>query len=230
VTATVTVVVLIDGRLLLLLVLGLDPERLADEKPETLRELAVTAVTLPLAKPPLANAEGRRPDPPPGKLPPPGGLPEPPPGKLPPLGGPPGPPPSTPPLVDVPDPPPGKPNPPVHLPVVGWLTVTVLAVTTVVFLEALPETVTQSPTATEDAGTVTIWVKAVDVVQLTVTWPLCWFWTSMEEPVMTATEPEAPGNERVPEDPDDVEAAPAPEPSPRTRATDSTMAVARVGR
>lgn len=232
--ATVTVVVLMEGRLplALALVLGRDPERLADEKPETVMELEVTAVTFPLAKPPLANAEGRRPDPPPGKRP--VGLPPvPPAGKDPPLGGPPDLPPGRvpPPLADVPEAPPGKPpNPPVHFPVVGSLTVTVLAVTTLVFLAVVPETVTQSPTATEVAGTLTIWVKAVDVVQLTVVWPLCWLWTSMDDPVMAATEPEAPGNERVPDEPDD-EAALATELSPRVRARVRTMvAVAILGR
>jgi len=164
---------LIDGRLLFLLLLGRDPERLAEEKPETVMALEVTVVTSPLAKPPpLAKAAGRRPDPPLKNRPPLGAAP--PPGKVPPLGGPPEPPPGKPPLEVEPDGPPGPPNRPVHLPVVGWLTVTVLAVTTLVFLEALPEMVTQSPTATEEAGTVTIWVKAVDVVQLTVTWPLRW--------------------------------------------------------
>jgi hypothetical protein len=160
--------VLIDGRFVLPLELGGDPERPAEEKPETVKALEVTVVTLPLAKPPpLAKAAGRRPDPLPKNRPPLGALP--PPGKVPPLGGPPEPPPGKPPLVAEPDASPGPPNPPVHLPVVGWLTVTVLAVTTLVFLEVLPETVTQSPAATEEAGTVTIWVKAVDVVQLTVT-------------------------------------------------------------
>ena len=82
------------------------------------------------------------------------------------------------------------------MPVAGWLTVTVFAVTTLDFLEVVPEAVTQSPTATEEDGTVTIWVNAVDVVQLTVVWPVCVFWTSMDEPVMAATEPDAPGKVR----------------------------------
>jgi len=130
-----------------------DLERLADENPETFIELELTDVTLPLAKPTLPNPPGRcRPEP----LPPLGGPPDPPPGKLPPLGGPPDPPPENP------------PNPPEHLPEVGWLMVTVLAVTTLVF-EVDPDTVTQSPTATEEAGTVAIWLKVVEVVQLTVT-------------------------------------------------------------
>ena len=58
---------------------------------------------------------------------------------------------------------------------VGWLTVTVLAVTTLVFFEVVPEAMTQSPTATDDAGTLTIWLKVVVVIQLTVTWPVNWF-------------------------------------------------------
>ena len=53
----------------------------------------------------------------------------------------------------------------------------------------------------------------------------------MDEPVMVATEPEAPGNERPPEDPDDVDAAPAAVVKPRARARGSaTAAVAMAER
>jgi hypothetical protein len=52
----------------------------------------------------------------------------------------------------------------------------------------------------------------------------------MEDPVMAATDPEAPGNERVPEDPEEDEAAPATEPKQRTRARGRTTAEAMVGR
>jgi len=44
----------------------------------------------------------------------------------------------------------------------------------------------------------------------------------MEDPVMAATDPEAPGSERAPEDPDEDEAAPAAEPRQRTRARGTT--------
>jgi hypothetical protein len=53
----------------------------------------------------------------------------------------------------------------------GWLMLTLRAV--MVPLAEVPVTTTQSPAATDDAGTVVDWVKAVDGVQLTVTWPDC---------------------------------------------------------
>jgi hypothetical protein len=62
----------------------------------------------------------------------------------------------------------------------------------------VPVAVTQSPTATAEAGTVTIWLNRVVGVQFTVTWPACWFCTSIDCPVMAATEPEAPGNDPPP--------------------------------
>jgi hypothetical protein len=80
-----------------------------------------------------------------------------------------------------------------HFPAVGWLMVTVLAV--IVDLEDDPLILTQSPAATEVDGTVAVWEKVVDGVQLTVTWPLCWFWTSMDDPATAATDPEATGGE-----------------------------------
>ncbi|MDQ1427720.1 MAG: hypothetical protein QOK39_1196 [Acidimicrobiaceae bacterium] len=75
-------------------------------------------------------------------------------------------------------PPPGRPAPPagraavVQVPEAdGWLMLTLRAV--MVPLAEVPVTTTQSPAATDDAGTVVDWVKAVDGVQLTVTWPDC---------------------------------------------------------
>ena len=74
---------------------------------------------------------------------------------------------------------------------VGALTMTVLA--TRVPVEVDPVTLTQSPAATFAADRVTVLVKAVEPVQLTVTCPDCWFWTSIDDPVMAATDPDAPG-------------------------------------
>jgi hypothetical protein len=143
------------------------------------RVSAVTDVTFPLAKlipAPLA---------PEGTLP--GGAPEPLDGKVP--GG------FEP---EKPWPPPGKPL--AQLPDdVGWLMVTDLAV--MAPFEVDPVTVTQSPVATVDAATVAVWVKVVEGVQVTVTCPDCWFWTSMDDPEMAATDPEAPGNEPPPAPP-----------------------------
>ncbi|HVX23405.1 MAG TPA: hypothetical protein VHB02_18835 [Acidimicrobiales bacterium] len=96
--------------------------------------------------------------------------------------------------------------------------------TVLVFFAVDPETVTQSPTATAEAGTLTICVKVVDVLQLTVTWPVCWFWTSIDDPVMAATEPEAPGNERPRAPADDVVAAPATVARPTAAASGRTRA------
>ena len=61
-----------------------------------------------------------------------------------------------------------------------------------------PFTVTQSPVASELAATDTVFENAVEDVQLTVTWPLCWFCTSMDDADTDATEPKAPGNDRPP--------------------------------
>ncbi len=212
-SATFTVEVLKDG---LLPLAGLfDDVMLAEENPEIFIDVALTAVTFPVANPAFADPEKRRADPP-GTFPPPGGPPEPV-RKDPPAGGPPDPPGNPPPLAGPPDPlPVDLPNPPVHFPDVGWLTVTVLAVTSFDFFEVDPETVTQSPTATEEAGTVAIWVKVVDVVQLTVTWPLKLFCTSIDDPVMAATLPKAPGKERPDEGADVEDAAPASVATPRT--------------
>jgi len=77
----------------------------------------------------------------------------------------------------------------------GWVTVTVVAVTgpLVEPLEAgVPVAVTQSPTATSDTEDVSVWVKVVEEVQLTVTWPLE-PWTSIDVPAMDATVPDADG-------------------------------------
>jgi hypothetical protein len=50
------------------------------------------------------------------------------------------------------------------------------------FDDELLVAVTQSPTASVDEARVTVWVKRVDEVQLTVTWPLVGFCTSIEIP------------------------------------------------
>ena len=81
----------------------------------------------------------------------------------------------------------------------GLLTLTMLATSVPVELD--PVTVTQSPMATLVAATVTVLVKLVDDVQLTVTWPVCWFWTSIDDPEMEATDPDAPGNPPPPAPP-----------------------------
>ena len=75
----------------------------------------------------------------------------------------------------------------------GWLMLTVRAV--MVPLDEEPVTTTQSPTATDAALTASDWLNVVDGVQLTVIWPVCWFWTSMDDPESDATEPTAPGND-----------------------------------
>jgi hypothetical protein len=139
--------------------------KLAEEKPLIVMVLADTAVTLPLAKlKPAARPAGRVPDV--------GGVRR---GNVP--GG----------RLPLPRPPKPKVHDPVEL---GWLIVTAMA--TMVPLLEEPVAVTQSPTAT--AGTFTVWLNRVEAVQLTVTCPCCWFWTSMDCPVMAATEPDAPGN------------------------------------
>jgi hypothetical protein len=52
---------------------------------------------------------------------------------------------------------------------VGWLMVTERAV--IVPFDDEPEIVTQSPAMTEEAAMAVVWLKVVDVVQFTVTWP-----------------------------------------------------------
>jgi hypothetical protein len=74
--------------------------------------------------------------------------------------------------------------------------VTVLAV--IVPLDEEPLTVAQSPATAEEDGTEATWEKVVEGVQLTVTCPVCWFWTSMDEPVTAATEPEVGGENEPP--------------------------------
>jgi hypothetical protein len=81
-------------------------------------------------------------------------------------------------------------------PALGWTTMTLVPAIgpLVEFFEAgFPVTVTQSPTATSDTVEVTVWVKVVEGVQLTVTCPVSGFWTSIELPVTAATLPDAPG-------------------------------------
>lgn len=136
-------------------------------------EVGLTDVTLPVANPNFAAAAGRvrlgmlldRVPPPPAKKPPPA----PPPGPVP---GPPD-------LMHEPE-------------LSGWLIVTLVATRVPVAVE--PLAVTQSPSFTEDAETVTVLVKVVDEDQLTVTCPLWGFWTSIDDPVIAATVPVAPGN------------------------------------
>lgn len=53
----------------------------------------------------------------------------------------------------------------------GWLMLTVRAV--MVPLDEEPAMTTQSPTATDEADAFVDWLKLVDGVQLTVTWPAC---------------------------------------------------------
>jgi hypothetical protein len=88
---------------------------------------------------------------------------------------------------------PPAPNAPpaVHDPVeLGWVIATLVAVKRVEdaldFDDELLVAVTQAPTARVDEARVTVWVKRVDEVQLTVTWPLVGFCTSIEIPGTTA--------------------------------------------
>jgi hypothetical protein len=113
----------------------------------------------------------------------------------------------------------------VHFPDVAWLIDTVLAV--ILPLDDDPLTVTQSPAATEEAETVAVCVKAVEEVQLTVTWPLCGFWTSIVEPETAATEPEVPG--KGPPPPGAV-AAPATVATARLAASEMPTVVAKADR
>jgi hypothetical protein len=88
--------------------------------------------------------------------------------------------------------PPPNPPPPVHDPLVlGWVIDTVVAVKwvdddLVDLVDELLVAVTQSPTASSEEGKVTVWVKFVEAVQVTVTWPLEGFCTSIEVPGTTA--------------------------------------------
>jgi hypothetical protein len=86
---------------------------------------------------------------------------------------------------------PPNPAPRVHDPVeLGWVIVTVVAVKLFeAFFDLVAATlvaVTQSPTASSEDGSVTVWVKFVEAVQVTVTWPLDGFCTSIEVPGTTA--------------------------------------------
>ncbi len=91
----------------------------------------------------------------------------------------------------LPAPPAPNAPPAVHDPVeLGWEIDTLVAVKWVEdaldFDDELLVAVTQSPTARVDEARVTVWVKRVDEVQLTVTWPLDGFCTSIEIPGTTA--------------------------------------------
>ena len=77
----------------------------------------------------------------------------------------------------------------------GWTIDTVRAVTGLEVEPGdagVPLTTTQSPLATVEAATETVWLKVVDVVQLTVVWPDCGFCTSIDGGVSAATWPMAP--------------------------------------
>ncbi|HEY1827858.1 MAG TPA: hypothetical protein VGF87_07545 [Acidimicrobiales bacterium] len=65
------------------------------------------------------------------------------------------------------------------------------------FFEGVPVTVTQSPAVIALTVSLTVLENVVVPLQLTVVWPVDWFWTSMEDPVMAATEPLALPNELV---------------------------------
>ena len=127
--------------------------------PSTVKPAALSAVTLPVAKAKLPNEPPPRGnDPPLGKVPPPGVVPP------------------------VRDPPP-RPPPPKNEPAAvlaaeqvplesGWVMTTLVALSGPVVepvVAGVPVAMTQSPTATFDAATVTVWLKEVDAVQLTVT-------------------------------------------------------------
>src|ERR1700722_7708523 len=147
--------------------------KLADENPEIVRLVPVTAVTLPVAKLPApANP------PPGGRLPdaPFGGPPSPPGKRRPPL--PPALPPPPLPLAPprpvwpvpllLPAPRPPKPAPLVQVPDDGAGTMATDLAVIVVDLAVVPVTVTQSPTATDDAAVVAFCVNVVDDVHVTV--------------------------------------------------------------
>jgi hypothetical protein len=76
-----------------------------------------------------------------------------------------------------------------------------------------PVTMTQSPAATLAADTVTVLMNVVEDVQLIVTCPVCWFWTSIDDPEMAATEPEAPGKLPPPDPPVPDPLVPEPPPA-----------------
>jgi len=94
---------------------------------------------------------------------------------------------------------PANPRPWVHDPVeLGWVIDTVVAVKWFEVdladfaVELLLVAVTQSPTTSSDEGMLSVWVKFVDWVQVTVTWPLVGFCTSIEDaPTSAAMVPEA---------------------------------------
>jgi len=68
--------------------------------------------------------------------------------------------------------------------------------------DGVPLTLTQSPAVTLLSEPVTVWVKVVDDVQLTVVWPVSGFCTSMEEAASAAISPEAPGIGRLAGEPE----------------------------
>ncbi len=95
--------------------------------------------------------------------------------------------------------PPPKPLPkpplPVHPVVSGLLIITFCAVISpsVAVVPGAPVTSTQSPTFRLDTVVCSVWVKVVDPVKLTVTWPTDGFCTWIAEPVTAAAVPVTPG-------------------------------------
>lgn len=183
------------GGVLVVVVVDL-PEELEGRRPRPLRRtpstvnpLDETSLTFPVANEKFRKAED-----------PPGGI-DPFLGKVPPLG-------RVPPLKRNPLPRPPAPGAPPKNPAPapavgqlplesGWETVTVMALTGPVVDEPPeargPVAVMQSPTDTAEAETVSVWVKVVVGVQLTVTWPVSGFCTSIEVPLIVATVPAADG-------------------------------------
>ena len=87
---------------------------------------------------------------------------------------------------------PPRPKPVVQLPEdEGCDTVTDRAVT--VEPDAVPMTITHVPAFREEAATVATFENLVEDVQVTVSCPDDWLWTSIDVPEMAATDPEVPG-------------------------------------
>jgi hypothetical protein len=82
----------------------------------------------------------------------------------------------------------------VHVPVDEGLETVMLRAAMVVLddFDGVPVTVTQSPAASVLTASVTVLENCVDVVQLTVVWPVLAFWTSMLEAWSAAMLPLAP--------------------------------------
>jgi hypothetical protein len=92
----------------------------------------------------------------------------------------------------------------VHCPFTGALTVTDVAVIGADDEDVVPDAavaVMQSPALTATTVVLTWWVNLVEVVQLTATWPLCWFCTCIVVPVIAAIVPNVPGRFAPPKPP-----------------------------